>query len=113
MAKEYAIKQRVKLELANDGWVFWSGAKAMYQSSDIFGVFDCIAVKRGQSNTFRFIQYTSIGNMSARRSKIKKFFLANNLFIDSELWGYEGGIFKKEAIKNPLLAVDNSVDLKK
>lgn len=101
MAQESIIKQKVKLALANDDYVFWSGAKAMYQSSDIFGIFDCIAAKRGSMNEFRFIQYTSISNMAARRRKIKQFFLSNNLFIDSELWGYEGGKFKVEKVEDP------------
>lgn len=101
MAQESIIKQKVKLELANENYVFWSGAKAMYQSSDIFGIFDCIAVKRGETNQFRFIQYTSMSNMFARRLKIKKFFLTNNLFITSELWGYDQGKFKKEMIRDP------------
>jgi len=103
MAQEGIIKREVKLILANEGYVFWSGAKAMYQSSDIFGIFDCIAAKRGKTNELRFIQYTSMSNMSARRSKIKKFFIANNLFIDSELWGYSNGKFKVEHITNPMI----------
>lgn len=92
----------MKLRLADEDYVFWSGAKAMYQSSDIFGVFDCIAAKRGSINELRFIQYTSISNMAARKRKIKQFFIANNLFIDSEIWGYEKGVFKIEKIENPL-----------
>lgn len=107
MAQEQIIKQKIKIKLAEEGYVFWSGAKAIYQSSDIFGVFDCIAAKRGSNNELRFIQYTSISNMSARRRKIKQFFLTNNLFITSELWGYDKGKFKIEKIENPLLAVDN------
>jgi len=101
MAQESIIKREVKLILADEGYVFWSGAKAMYQSSDIFGIFDCIAAKRGKTNELRFIQYTSMSNMSARRHKIKTFFLTNDLFIPSELWGYDHGAFKKETIKDP------------
>lgn len=100
MAQESVIKQKIKVKLAEEGWVFWSGAKAMYQSSDIFGIFDCIAVKRGSINEFRFIQYTSISNMAHRRRKIKQFFITNKVFIDSELWGYERGVFKIELINH-------------
>jgi hypothetical protein len=103
MAQESVIKNKVKLKLANEGYVFWSAAKAMYQSSDIFGVFDCIAAKRDSVNELRFIQYTSFKNMGARRRKIKQFFITNNLFIDSELWGYDNGQFKIEKVNNPLL----------
>lgn len=99
MAKEYEIKRRVKEILARDGWIMWSGAKAMYQSSDIFGIFDCIAVKVGTENTIRFIQYTSMSNMAARRRKIRAFFAEHNVFLTSELWGYEGGKFKIEQIE--------------
>ena len=102
MAQESVIKNKVKLKMAEEGYVFWSGAKAMYQSSDIFGIFDCICVKKNSNNEFRFIQYTSISNMGARRRKIKQFFLTNNCFIPSELWGYANGKFKKEIIENPL-----------
>lgn len=100
MAKENIIKNKVKIQLANEGYVFWSGAKAMYQSSDIFGVFDCICIERGTSK-LRFIQYTSISNMSARRRKIRDFFIKENVFIESELWGYANGTFKIEKILNP------------
>jgi len=103
MAQENVIKQKVKVKLTEEGWVFWSAAKAMYQSSDIFGVFDCIAAKKGEVNKLRFIQYTSFSNMSARRRKIKAFFLEHKLFIPSELWGYENGKFKIEHIENPLI----------
>lgn len=103
MAQEHVIKKKVKLELANEGYVFWSAAKARFNSSDIFGVFDCIAAKRDSVNELRFIQYTSFSNMGARRRKIKQFFITNNLYITSELWGYENGKFKKEVIANPLI----------
>lgn len=103
MAQENVIKNKVKLKLAEDGYVFWSAAKAMYQSSDIFGIFDCIAAKKNAINELRFIQYTSVKNMAARRRKIRQFFISNNLFIPSELWGYENGKFKIENINNPLI----------
>lgn len=102
MAQENVIKNKVKIKLAEEGWVFWSGAKAMYQSSDIFGIFDCIAAKCGEVDKLRFIQYTSISNMGARRRKMKRFFLENNLFITSELWGYDRGKFVIEHAVNPL-----------
>lgn len=102
MAQENIIRTKGKQKLADEGYICWSGAKAMYQSSDIFGVFDVIAAKRGAVNELRFIQWTSKSNVAARRRKIKNFFLEHQLFIDSELWGYERGKFTIEIIKNPL-----------
>ena len=102
MAQEVIIKKKVRMKMAEEGFVFWSGAKARFQSSDIFGIFDCICVERGTSK-LRFIQYTSKSNVGARRRKIKNFFLENNVFIESELWGYENGQFAVEHIENPLL----------
>ena len=103
MAQENVIRHKGKLLLAEQGYVCWSGAKAMYQSSDIFGIFDVIAAKRNAQNELRFIQWTSKSNVSARRKKIRHFFLEHNLFITSELWGYEDGKFTMENIENPLL----------
>lgn len=102
MAQENIIRKAGKLKLALDGYVCWTGAKAMYQSSDIFGIFDVIAAKKNAINEIRLIQWTSIKNMGARRRKIRQFFLTNNLFIPSELWGYEYGKWKIEIIQNPL-----------
>lgn len=102
MAQENIIKKKGKQILAEQGYVCWCGAKAMYQSSDIFGIFDVIAAKTGEVNQIRFIQWTSKSNVSARRRKIKNFFLEHKLFIPSELWGYENGKFTFETIENPL-----------
>lgn len=102
MANESIIKKKGKEILYEEGYVCWTAAKAMYQSSDIFGIFDVIAVKKNAINEIRFIQWTSMINMGARRNKIKRFFLENNCFIPSELWGYEYGKWKKEIINNPL-----------
>lgn len=102
MAQENIIKKKGKQILAEQGFICWSGAKAMYQSSDIFGIFDVIAAKTNAVNELRFIQWTSKSNVSARRRKIKKFFLEHKIFIKSELWGYSNGQFKIEHIENPL-----------
>jgi len=102
MAQENIIKKKGKQILAEQGYVCWCGAKTMYHSSDIFGIFDVVAVKTNDVNNIRFIQWTSKSNISARRKKIKNFFLKHKLFISSELWGFKNGKFTFETIKNPL-----------
>ena len=58
----------------------------MNQSQDVFGIFDVLAIK---GTHVRWIQFTSKGNMSARRKKILSFFKKHSCFIESELWGYD------------------------
>ena len=99
MAQEGIIRRKAIEILTLEGWVVWCGAKAMYRSSDIFGIFDGIAVKKGEVNKLRFIQWTSKSNMAARRRKMYSFFKVNHLFITCELWGYEDGKFTVELIE--------------
>jgi len=86
MAKEATIKKRAKEILLKEGYYPWCPAKVRYQETDIFGVFDCVCVK---DSHVRYIQWTSKSNMSARKKKILAFFNAQNVFIPSEVWGYD------------------------
>jgi len=105
MVREATIRKKARDILEKDGYVTWCAAKAKYQSSDIFGVFDCVAVKKGEgeyvcSDQVRYIQWTTKSNLSARRRKILAFFDENNLWIPCEIWSYDNdkGKFKIEQL---------------
>jgi len=88
MAKEAVIRKHARELLESDGWITWCPPNVKYAETDIFGVFDCITVKDSE---LRFIQWTSISNISARKKKIMKFFNENNVFIPCEVWGHKKG----------------------
>lgn len=92
--KEAGIRKKAIDELKREGYICWYPLKVKYQETDIFGVFDAICIK---DSDLRFIQWTSLGNISTRKKKIERFFKENNVFIACEVWGYNGEtkIFKK------------------
>jgi len=97
--KEKYIKAKVKTKLVLAGWQCWFPIKSYYGlEKDIFGVFDCVAVK---NNKVRFIQYTTLPNVSARRKKVREFLKKNDLEITAEVWGWSDKIkiFKIEEVK--------------
>lgn len=89
---EAKIRKEAKKILISEGFYPWCPAKAKYQETDIFGIYDCLAIKDSE---IRYIQWTSVGNMRAREKKIKKFFEEHKCFIPCEVWGMrEDGTFK-------------------
>lgn len=92
MATEATIRKRACEILKKEGYIVWYPAKVKYYQNDIFGLFDCVAVK---DSDVRYIQWTSAPNMSARKKKIETFFNENEVWIPCEIWGYKGnGKFK-------------------
>ena len=94
MVREATIRKKARDILEKEGYVTWCAAKAKYQSSDIFGIFDCVAAKRGtgehtESDKLRYIQWTTKEHKSARMKKILAFFDENGLWIPCELWLYD------------------------
>lgn len=94
MAKEATIRKKARAILEKEGYVTWCPAKVKYQSSDIFGIFDCVAAKRGtgehvESSDLRYIQWTTKEHKSARTKKILAFFDEHGLWIPCELWLYD------------------------
>ena len=105
MAKERTIKNRAKEKLIDDGYVVWIPSNSRYgsgithnkynylQGNDIFNVFDLICWR---GDKMKFIQYTSLSNVSTRVNKILEFIKRNTLKIpegiDLEVWGYEDRI---------------------
>lgn len=82
--REATIKKAVYAKLKKEGYIGWSAPKSKFQSSDIFGIFDGVFIK---DSDMRFIQWTTVSNMSARKRKIEKFFVDNKVFIPCEIWG--------------------------
>lgn len=82
---EKLIKKKATKELEQRGWTWWCPAKVKWQESDIFGVFDCVAVK---GSVIRFIQWTTKSNVSARKKKINRFYLLSRAKISSEIWAW-------------------------
>ena len=84
--KEALVRKKALDILRADGWVCWCPAKARYQETDIFGCWDCLALK--PSYLPRFIQWTTAPNLSARVKKVEKFLRESKTEVWSECWGW-------------------------
>lgn len=93
MAKEATIKKNGLKKLEKEGYVTWCPPNVRYAQTDVFGIYDCLALKDSE---LRCIQWTSKANISARMKKIQAFFEENKVFLPSEVWGYDDK--KKEFI---------------
>lgn len=82
--KEAVIRKKAITELEAEGYTCWCPAKARYQETDIFGVFDTICAK---GTEIRFIQWTTSSNMSARKKKVSDFLKRTGVAIMGEVWG--------------------------
>ena len=91
-------------ELEWEKWVIWCPTKSRFQQNDIWGVFDLIAVRSLGGGTWilKFIQFTTLHNVAARRKKVGEFLLKNDLVgFPAEVWGYDkkNKEFKKFIVK--------------
>ena len=84
--KEALLRKKATQLLKNEGWVVWFPKKVKFWETDIFGVYDILAVRK---NKLRFIQITTLPNLSARRKKIQNFLIPNEVNIPSEIWAYD------------------------
>ena len=84
--KEAIIRKKAVELLKKDKWVCWFPAKVKFQETDIFGVYDLVCVRK---NRLKFIQLTTLSNLSARRKKIQNFLISNGVSIPSEIWAYD------------------------
>ena len=83
---EKSMRQRTSQILQAGGWSFWWPPKVKFYECDIFGIFDCVAIRGKEIN---FIQITDWTNVSARRRKIKKFMVDNRCeFTDAYIFAY-------------------------
>lgn len=101
MPKEAEIRKKAVQILEKEKFICWYPAKVKYKQNDIFGVFDLVCWQKRTAN-IKFVQLTTLSNLSARRKKIKDFFKKNKLFqqvsVDVEIWGWnkKRREFKKE-----------------
>lgn len=95
--KESQIFAKAKQELEGAGFTVWKPAKVKFAETDIFGIFDLIAVRRGDLPYF--IQLTTYSNASKRCRKIMDFFARTGSFIShSYVWAYQDGSFRKYVV---------------
>ena len=106
MAKESLIRKKAIEILEKEKWTVWWPAKVKFKQNDIFGAFDVICCKKGAGN-LKFIQLTTLPNLSARRKKIKYFLKKNRISgprtvfkAEVEIWAWAGNRkeFKIEAV---------------
>jgi len=91
MAKESEIRKKAIQILEKQRWIIWWPSRAIFKQNDIFGIFDLICLKKKVGN-LKFIQLTTLSNLSTRRKKIKNFLRENQLSNKSpaeiEIWGW-------------------------
>ena len=83
--KESAIRKKALEILEKNGWTTWFPKKVRYQETDVFGVFDILALRR---SVVRWIQITSLSNIRARERKIRGFLRQAKADLPWECWGY-------------------------
>ena len=82
--KETVIRKKAIEQLTKEGFYCWFPKKAKFQETDVFGVYDILAVK---GKLVRWVQITSLANISARKHKIEAFLRGAKASIPSEVWG--------------------------
>jgi len=96
MPKEAEIRKKALKKLTNKNWICWFPPKTRYHHTDILGIADLICIKGKQ---IKFIQLTTISNLSTRKRKIEKFLAKNKLKIPTDVWGYSKKNKKFKIIK--------------
>jgi len=87
--KEALIRKKAIKILEEEGYVVWYPPKVKWRKEvDVFGIFDLIAAHR---HIVRFIQLTTLPNLSARRKKIKRWLEKNKIkwCWEPEVWAYD------------------------
>ena len=90
MPREAIIRKKAIAILTEAKWVSWYAPKVKFHETDIFGVFDLICWEKSSKN-LKFIQLTTVSNLSARRKKIQGFFKKNGIISKSakvEIWAW-------------------------
>ena len=88
MAQESLIRKKALTILEKEGFIYWFPAKVRFKQNDIFGVFDLVCCKKGAGN-LKFIQLTTVSNLSTRRKKIQSFLKINRLNRPKIVFGAE------------------------
>ncbi|OGZ23338.1 MAG: hypothetical protein A3A08_02430 [Candidatus Nealsonbacteria bacterium RIFCSPLOWO2_01_FULL_41_9] len=90
MPKEAVIRKKAVAILTSAKWVSWYAPKVKFHETDIFGVFDLICWEKSSKN-LKFIQLTTLPNLSSRRKKIQGFFKKNRITkksVEVEIWAW-------------------------
>jgi len=93
MPKENQIRKKAVEKLKGKNYIFWYPAKIKFKQNDIFGVFDLICWKK-RVGELKFIQLTTLPNLSTRRKKIKNFLKRNKISLSArsdikiEIWAW-------------------------
>ncbi|MFH1180845.1 MAG: hypothetical protein V1705_00355 [bacterium] len=93
MPREAEIRKKAVQILCEDKWAYWYPPKVRFKQNDIFGVFDMVCCKK-TTGGLKFIQLTTVSNLSARRKKIQKFFKENKIApkaafsAEVEIWAW-------------------------
>lgn len=103
MAREAKIRKEAIQILEKKKFLYWYPAKVRYKQNDIFGIFDLICWEKRKGN-LKFVQLTTLSNLSTRQKKIKNFLKKNRLLkqgvVDIEVWGWNK---RKKAFKIELI----------
>jgi len=78
MPKESGIRKRAVRKLEKEKFLYWYPAKVKYKQNDIFGTFDMICWKK-TTGKLKFVQLTTLSNLSTRRKKIRNFLKKNKI----------------------------------
>lgn len=78
MPKEAVIRKKATEILEQDNWIYWYPPKVRFKQNDIFGAFDMVCCKKAKGH-LKFIQLTTVSNLSARRKKIANFLRENKM----------------------------------
>jgi len=93
--KERDVRKKALEVLTGEGYISWYPSPVRWKKEiDIFGVFDLVAVKH--LKVPRFIQLTTLSNISARKHKILNIFKEVLPLMTMEIWGWDG---KKKKFK--------------
>lgn len=88
MAKENLIRKKAIEILEKEKWLIWWPSRAIFKQNDIFGLFDLICLKKKVGN-LKFVQLTTLSNLSTRKKKIRAFFKKNKINPAKKVFGAE------------------------
>ena len=103
--KESLIRKKAIQILEKKKWIIWWPSKVKFKQSDIFGIFDMVCWEQITGH-LKFIQLTTLSNLSTRRKKIQYFLKKNKINpkitynAGVEIWAWNGNkkTFKIELI---------------
>ena len=86
MPKEAVTRKKAVQALEGTGWVVWYPPKIRFKQTDVFGIIDVLALKGRQK---KYIQLTTLPNVSAKRKKIAGFLKKYKVELTVEIWCWD------------------------